>query len=149
MMNVGIILALLLAIIAASAGLCAGGASIYSTGYMLFKGERLKAKVVDMELCQASRGQNCHAVVEFMREGRAVRMTTTPVSNYAGLTAERRMQRSLRRWKEREVTVLYARPFRKREAQVCILRWMWKEIFWETVMIAIMALTACAIADRI
>lgn len=139
----------LVALIAVLLVVLAVGLMVYSTGYMLMKGERLKARIVDMELSKASHGCSCCAVVEFERNGQLLRMTTQPIAMYGILFAERLMQRALRRWKGRELTVLYGKPYKKRDAQVCILRWIWKEIFWEMAIIAILLLAAIAIIDRI
>lgn len=125
------------------------GLMVYSTGYMLMKGERMKARVVDMELSKASYGYSCCAEVVFERDGQLIQMTTQPIAMYGILFAERLMQRTLHRWKGCELTVLYGKPYKKRNAQVCILRWIWKEIFWEMVIIAILLLAAIAINDRI
>jgi len=116
---------------------------LYLLGYAFVKGERFYAQIVDVEERPADRVACYAPVVKFERNGHSMRMPAEPLIVLLPFFAMRRVRRRLLLWQKRNVTVLYARPFPKREPYVCIVDWIWKDI---PVIALLVLLTAVALA---
>lgn len=116
---------------------------IYRLCCALVKGERFRGRIVDIEERPADRVACYAPVIEIEQGGKKVRVAAEPLIVLLPLFSRRRIRRKMLRWKERERVVLYARPFAKRAAYVCIASWIWMDI---PIVALLVLLTAVALA---